>query len=95
MTARVFNAASLKTPEGVRGLMESSKSEREWNENCDAVKAANGDYPEFWFQELKMSGLAFQPIPRRGSLLRARDRHRRAETKARGVTTSRQAMADD
>ena len=60
MTARVFNAASLKTPAGVRELMGSSSSEREWNENCDAVKAANGDYPEFWFKEVIMSGLASQ-----------------------------------
>jgi hypothetical protein len=41
-------------------LMGSSSSKREWNENCAAVKAANGDYPEFWFKEVIMSGLASQ-----------------------------------
>ncbi len=60
MTARVFNEASLKTPEGVRELMGSSSSEREWNENADAVKAANRGYPDFWFKEVVISGLASQ-----------------------------------
>jgi hypothetical protein len=39
-------------------LMRSSSSEKEWNENCDKVKAENGnDYPEFWFRAIIMSGL--------------------------------------
>jgi len=47
----------LKTPEGVKSLMESSKSEAEWNANCDAVKAANGGYPNFWYALVIQSGL--------------------------------------
>jgi hypothetical protein len=58
MVANNFNVAALRTPEGVKALMASSTSEREWNENCDAVKAANGDYPAFWYKEVIMSGLA-------------------------------------
>ena len=47
----------LTTKEGVKELMQSSKSEKEWNSNCDKVKAANNGYPSFWFAEVVMSGL--------------------------------------
>lgn len=39
-------------------LMESSRSEREWNANCDKVKAACGGYPEFWWSAIQVSGVA-------------------------------------
>jgi hypothetical protein len=39
-------------------LMKSSKSEAEWDENCDLVKATFHGYPEFWFKEIIQSGLA-------------------------------------
>lgn len=42
----------------VVALMESSKSEGEWNINADKVKAACGGYPEFWFAAILKSGLA-------------------------------------
>jgi hypothetical protein len=49
----------LTTPSGIRDLMRSSKNEREWSANCDAVKAANdGNYPGFWFQTIILSGLS-------------------------------------
>lgn len=38
-------------------LMVSSKSEEEWNANCDKVKAACNGYPSFWFHKIVMSGL--------------------------------------
>jgi hypothetical protein len=60
MTTEKFNAAALKTPEGTRELMASSASEKEWNANCDAVKAANGGYPDFWDKTIILSGLANQ-----------------------------------
>jgi len=42
----------------VVALMASSKTEDEWNANCDAVKkATGGGYPEFWFRSIIMSGL--------------------------------------
>ena len=47
----------LKTVEGVKSLMTTSKNEKEWNENCDKVKAANNDYPRFWYAEIVLSGL--------------------------------------
>ena len=47
----------LTTVEGVVALMKSSKSEAEWNANCDAVKAANSDYPAFWYREIIASGV--------------------------------------
>jgi ABC-type Fe3+ transport system substrate-binding protein len=31
-------------------LMKSSKSSKEWDENCDKVKDACGGYPGFWFR---------------------------------------------
>ncbi len=41
-------------------LMESSKSENEWNSNCDKVKAAhNGQYPDYWFESIMSSGVAW------------------------------------
>lgn len=45
------------TEEEVVSLMESSKTESEWNENCDEVKKRCGGYPSFWFQAIVMSGL--------------------------------------
>lgn len=39
-------------------LMKSSKSEQEWNDNCDKVKVANNGYPEFWFKAIILSGVA-------------------------------------
>lgn len=47
----------LQTPEHVANLMSSSKSEDEWNTNCNAVKKANGGYPSFWYPTIVMSGL--------------------------------------
>lgn len=41
----------------VLSLMQSSKSEREWNANCDKVKSANGGYPSFWYSAIVLSGV--------------------------------------
>lgn len=39
-------------------LMSSSKNSTEWNDNCVKVKTAfGGDYPDFWYGEIVMSGL--------------------------------------
>ncbi len=39
-------------------LMDSSKTEQEWNDNCDKVKAAHdGRYPDYWFMSIVLSGL--------------------------------------
>ena len=35
------------TQQDVVDLMKSSKSEDEWNANCDKVKAEFGGYPDF------------------------------------------------
>lgn len=43
--------------EEVIALMESSKSEAEWNRNCQEVKRKCGGYPPFWFPLIIMSGL--------------------------------------
>ena len=48
----------LKSQDGVVAFMRSSKSEKEWNANCDKVKAANQGYRDFWFQAVIMSGVA-------------------------------------
>ena len=37
-------------------LMSTSKSERDWNTNCDKVKEECNGYPEFWFAAIIMSG---------------------------------------
>jgi len=53
-----MSLSDLTTKQGVIALMESSKTPAEWNANCDAVKAANGGYPSFWYSEIVMGGLA-------------------------------------
>ena len=45
------------TEEQVIELMESSKSEKEWNANCDEVKQACGGYPDFWYQTIILTGM--------------------------------------
>mgnify|MGYP001474847768 CR=1 FL=1 len=42
----------------VKEIMQSSKSEQEWNENCDKIKEQNnGQYPDFWFETIILSGV--------------------------------------
>ena len=42
----------------VVALMKSSKSEAEWNANCETVQESYGDYPPFWYSAIILSGLA-------------------------------------
>ena len=49
----------MTNPDNVRNLMASSVSKKEWTENCNLVKAANGgDYPDFWFAAVIRSGIS-------------------------------------
>ncbi|MGL4666791.1 MAG: hypothetical protein ACRCWR_02540 [Saezia sp.] len=49
---------TLTTLPGIQSLMRTSKSEAEWNNNCDRVKQANdNDYPSFWFSGIILSGI--------------------------------------
>lgn len=48
----------LTTIEGVKQHMRESTSEKDWNRRCDEVKAANNGYPQFWYAEIILSGLA-------------------------------------
>ena len=44
--------------ENVVELMESSKTRKDWNLNCDYVKwKNNGDYPDFWWNAIVVSGI--------------------------------------
>ena len=46
------------TKDEVIKLMTSSKSEKQWNENCDKVKAAHkGGYPSYWYETFIVSGV--------------------------------------
>lgn len=46
-------------------LMKSSKSDLEWDQNCDKVKRAHdGQYPEYWFETFIRSGLISQILGR-------------------------------
>ena len=39
--------------------LTNTKSETEWNDVCDSVKAAReGQYPSDWYQKVVLSGLA-------------------------------------
>lgn len=42
----------------VINLIKSSRSEHEWNANCDIVKKAFNGYPNFWYNVIIRSGLA-------------------------------------
>lgn len=46
--------------EQVVSLMESSKSEDEWNDNADRVKAECDGYPHWWYGAIVVSGLAYR-----------------------------------
>ena len=48
----------LTKSDGVVNLMKSSKTKKEWEKNCDSVKAANGGkYPYFWYDAVEQSRL--------------------------------------
>ena len=47
-TEDIQMTADLTTEDQVKQLMESSKSENEWNSNCDKIKKDNNGYPDFW-----------------------------------------------
>lgn len=47
----------LTKQQDVVTLMASSKSEKEWNANCDKVTAANNGYPQFWYSAIVLSGV--------------------------------------
>lgn len=51
-------ASEEMTQDDVVALMESSRSEDEWNQNCDRVKAACGGYPDYWYAAVVLSGVA-------------------------------------
>lgn len=53
----------MMTQNEVVALMESSNSEKEWDDNCDKVKRAfatggRPGYPGFWFAAILASGVA-------------------------------------
>lgn len=50
----------LTTPDGVKKLMLSSRSEIEWNDNFDKVKKANNGYPVFWHTTIIIGGILHQ-----------------------------------
>lgn len=50
------------TREEVIALMESSRSEAEWNANCDRVQRACSGYPEFWYEAIVLSGVAERTV---------------------------------
>ena len=46
------------TEQEVIELMLESKSEKEWNANCDKVKSTlNGQYPSFWYKSIILSAV--------------------------------------
>lgn len=48
----------LETSQDVVKFMSAATSENDWNDRCDKVKAAfGGDYPDFWFFDIVMSGV--------------------------------------
>ena len=74
MTTRAGNANPLErtrkeqkmSQQEVVELMKSSKSEKEWNANCDLVEAKCGGYPSFWYGAIVLSGVASQTAAKWG-----------------------------
>ena len=50
----------------VVALMKSSRSESEWNANCNKVKKACGGYPDFWHSAIVLSGVAAETAKKFG-----------------------------
>jgi len=46
--------------------MKGSKSEIEWNTNCNKVKKACGGYPDFWYTAIVLSGIAAETAKKFG-----------------------------
>jgi hypothetical protein len=45
----------------VVSIMQSSRTEDEWNANADKVKAdGGGHYPDFWYGAIVLSGVMFR-----------------------------------
>lgn len=58
----------LTTIDGVVALMCGADSIQDWDARCDQVTAANGgNYPDFYFEAIMLSGLAHQVMTRFGS----------------------------
>ncbi len=51
----------------VISLMEGSKSDQEWDDNCDVVKERCGGYPTWWFRAIILSGLCARVTARFGN----------------------------
>ncbi len=48
----------LTKESGVVFFMMGAKSAADWNNRCDAVKAANdGQYPDFWYKAIILGGI--------------------------------------
>lgn len=47
-------------------LMKGSKSESEWNANCDKVKREFGGYPDFWYEAIIQPGVAKETLEKFG-----------------------------
>tara|TARA_B100001964_G_C13672514_1_gene353969 strand:- start:73 stop:270 length:198 start_codon:yes stop_codon:yes gene_type:complete len=54
------------TQDQVVELMKGSKSEIEWNTNCNKVKKACGGYPDFWYTAIVLSGIAAETAKKFG-----------------------------
>lgn len=48
-------------------LMKGSKTQEEWDKNCDQVKAEFGGYPSFWYGAIVASGVARETAAKFGS----------------------------
>lgn len=47
----------MKTEDEVVTLMQSSRTEAEWNANANRVKREFGQYPDWWYRAIVVSGL--------------------------------------
>ena len=52
-----MNNTTMMTVEEVKNLMKSSKTMKEWDDNCDEVKRRCNGYPDFWYREIILSSL--------------------------------------
>lgn len=49
-------ATEVNSPDSLVRYMEQTTSLQDWDDRCDALKAALGGYPDYWYPTMIMSG---------------------------------------
>ena len=50
-----------------KNLLASATTAMEWKNACEQIKIAHGGYPNWWWEEIKMSGFADSVLSKFGA----------------------------